>query len=63
MKRLLRVEEVAEITGWKQSTVRAKILRREIPYVKLGKSVRISEAVLEALVNSNTIPAKPEGRR
>ena len=58
--RLLRVEEFAARTGWKESTVRAKILRRQIPFVKLGKSVRISEEFLEKLIAQNTVPARPE---
>lgn len=57
--RLLRVEQVAELTGWRPATIRAKILKRELPYVKLGRSVRISESIILRLIAESTIPARP----
>ena len=65
MGKLLRVDEVAFLTGWKESTVRAKILKREMPFVKLGKSVRIKESTIIQLIEDSTIPARTEngGRR
>jgi excisionase family DNA binding protein len=56
--RLLTVKEVAQIMGWRESTVRAKILRRAIPYYKLGRSVRVSEADLRELIERSFIPAR-----
>jgi excisionase family DNA binding protein len=58
--RALRVEEVAEQTGWRVPTVRAKILRREIAYVRLGRSVRILQSTVSKLISENTIPARPQ---
>jgi excisionase family DNA binding protein len=57
MGRLLTVGEVAVRTGWKPSTVRKKILRRELGYVKLGRSVRIPESELERLIINGFRPA------
>lgn len=54
---LLTVMQFAERTGWKVSTVRKKILCREIAYVKLGRSIRIQESVLDALIESGFRPA------
>ncbi|MBI4463837.1 MAG: helix-turn-helix domain-containing protein [Acidobacteria bacterium] len=61
VERLLRVEEASEMTGWKVPTLRAKILRRELTYVKLGRSVRIPLSVIQKLIAENTIPAR-EGK-
>lgn len=54
---LLTVMQFADRTGWKVSTVRKKILRREIAYVKLGRSIRIQQSVLDALIESGFRPA------
>jgi len=56
--RLLTVQEVAELTGWRESTVRAHILHRRIPFFKLGRSVRIAERDLEKLLAKSRIPAR-----
>lgn len=63
-ERFLTVKEVAQITGWRESTVRAKILRRAIPYYKLGRSVRVSESDLREIIQRARIPARerPDGR-
>ncbi len=57
---LLTVGEVAARTGWKPSTVRKKILRRELGYVKLGRSVRIPESEIERLISNGFRPALTE---
>lgn len=54
---LLSVNEVAARTGWKPCTVRKKILRRELGYVKLGRSVRVPESELERLILHGFRPA------
>ena len=56
-------EEGEERIGWNPATIRAKILRREITYVKLGRSVRIPESAIMRLIEENTIPARAEVRR
>jgi excisionase family DNA binding protein len=57
-ERLLRVEEAAERTGYKQATVRSKILKREWPYIKLGRSVRLRESFISRLIAQSEIPAR-----
>lgn len=56
---LLRVEEAAEFLNVKPSTIRAWLLRRKLPCVKIGnRAVRIPQASLEKLINDNTIPSR-----
>lgn len=58
--RLLRVEEAAEFLNVKPSTIRAWLLRRQIPSVRVGKrAVRIPVDALEKLIVENTTPVKP----
>jgi excisionase family DNA binding protein len=58
---LLRVEEAAEYLNLKPSTVRAWLLRRKLPCVRVGvRAVRIPLEALEKLVSSNTIPAREQ---
>ena len=47
---LLTVFEAAARTGRKVSTWRRDILLRRIPYVKIGRSVRIPAEVVERLI-------------
>jgi excisionase family DNA binding protein len=54
--RLLTVDEFASLTGWKPSTVRQKIWRRELPYVRLGRSIRLQQETFERLVATSTVP-------
>jgi excisionase family DNA binding protein len=49
-KRLLTVFEAERLTGRKASTWRRDILLRRIPYVKLGRSVRIPIEVIDELI-------------
>lgn len=48
--RLLSIFECEARTGRKASTWRKAILRREIPYVKIGRSVRIPEEVVTRMI-------------
>lgn len=57
MTRLLTVEQFAEATGWKPATVRQKVWRREIDYVKLGRSIRFKEETLARLIERSSVPA------
>lgn len=55
---LFRVEEAAEFLNVKPSTIRAWLLRRKLPRVKVGdRCVRIPREALEKLIADNTIPA------
>lgn len=56
---LLRVEEAAEFLNVKPSTIRAWLLRRKLPFVKVGeRCVRIPRQAVERLVTDNTVPAR-----
>jgi excisionase family DNA binding protein len=55
--KLLTVNEFAAQVGWKPSTVRQKIWRRELEYVKLGRSVRLKPETAQTLIERGTIPA------
>ncbi len=59
--RLLRVEEAAEFLNVKASTIRAWLLRRKLPRVRVGeRAVRIPLEALEKLITENTIPAREQ---
>lgn len=57
-KRLLRVNEVAERLGLRPSTVRAWLLRKRLPAVHCGRSVRIPSDWVEKFIADNTVPAR-----
>jgi excisionase family DNA binding protein len=57
MIRLLTVEQVSQLTGWRPATIRQKVWRRELPYVKLGRSVRFKESEISRLIEGSSIPA------
>ena len=54
-KKLLTIEEVAEILNVKVSWVRSAIFRREIPYVKVGNHVRFKEYDLLEWLEKNSV--------
>ena len=61
MKKLLTVEEFADAVGLKPKTIRAKIWRREIEFVKIGRAIRFKPETAEKLIEVGTVPAR-EGR-
>lgn len=56
-KRMLTVEEFAEEVGWKPATVRNKVWRREVEFVRMGRSIRFKRETAEKLIEANTVPA------
>lgn len=48
--RLLTVFEAEARTGRKASTWRRDILQRKVAYVKIGRSVRIPEEVVDTMI-------------
>ncbi len=62
VRKLLTVCEASERTGYQESTWRAWILRRKVPYYKINRSVRIAEADLERIIDQSRIPAREEHR-
>ena len=58
--KLLSLRECSERTGHRESTWRAWVLHRKVPYFKVGRSVRIAEADLEKLIEQSRVPAREE---
>ena len=54
-QQLLTVEETAKMLRLKGSTVRAWILQRRIPYVKMGRLVFIRESAAQAVIDSSIV--------
>lgn len=63
LAQLLTVREVATVLGMREPTVYAWVASRRLPVVKLGRSVRISAAVVSALIDDNTVPQREGGGR
>jgi excisionase family DNA binding protein len=60
---LLTVAEAASLLRLRPSTMRAWVLRRKIPYVKVGRLVRLRRADVEALIAASVVPARPAASR
>ena len=54
---LLTVAQTAARLGLKEATIRRRILERRIPYVKLGRAVRIPIEAIDALIVASYRPA------
>jgi excisionase family DNA binding protein len=55
--KLLSLAQAAEELGLTINTLRAWVYLRKIAYVKVGRSVRISEATIQTIIERGTIPA------
>jgi excisionase family DNA binding protein len=58
---MLSLKQAAEELGVSINTLRAWIYRRKIGYVKVGRSVRVSQETIQQIIDRGTIPAI-EGR-
>lgn len=59
--KLRSLPEAAERLGLSVKCLRGWVWRRSIPYVKVGRAVRISDETIERIIDRGTIPAL-EGR-
>ncbi|GGV01636.1 hypothetical protein GCM10010495_10940 [Kitasatospora herbaricolor] len=59
----LTVGQVAERLGTSERFPRRLISERRIAFVKIGSHVRISESVLAAYIEANTVAPVHSGRR
>ena len=50
LPKLLNYREVAEILGFSAQTIRKWVSAKEIPYIKIGTSVRFSPEMLEEMI-------------
>jgi excisionase family DNA binding protein len=57
LKPLLDVNETARLLHLKVSTLRSWILKKKIPYCKVGRCIRFRRADIEALISDSLIPA------
>ena len=55
---LLTVNQFADELGVTVATVRAWVLRRQIAFLKVGRSIRIERSTLQKLVEDSRVPAK-----
>jgi excisionase family DNA binding protein len=53
-KKLLRVEEVAELLGVHRCTVFELLRKRELPVLRIGRAVRIPRRALDLWIEENT---------
>jgi excisionase family DNA binding protein len=53
MEKLMTIAEVAEATTLKVSTIRKYVLKKTIPFVKLGGAVRFSPAEIGWWITCN----------
>jgi excisionase family DNA binding protein len=60
--KLLTLRECSERSGLRESTWRAWILHRKVPFYKVGRSVRIAEADLDRLIERAKVPAESAQR-
>jgi excisionase family DNA binding protein len=57
---LMTVEEFAESVGLKPATVRQKIWRREIEFVRIGRAIRFKPETAEKMIEAGTVrPLEP----
>ena len=57
-KRWLRVAEASERSGMSVAWWRQRILRREIPFFKLGRAVLIDAADIDRMLRARRVEAK-----
>jgi len=55
--RLLTTEEYAARIGKKPSTIRQAVWRRQIDFLKIGRSIRFTEEMVQEVLNEAYVPA------
>jgi len=58
--KLNNLPQAAEQLGVSVKCLRSWIYRRTIPYVKVGRAVRISDETIEQIISRGTVPALGE---
>jgi excisionase family DNA binding protein len=54
---LLTVEEFAQMLGLQPATVRQKIWRREVEFVRIGRAIRFKPETANRIIESGIVPA------
>lgn len=57
---LLDVPQFARATGWAEATVRMKVWKREVEFIRMGRSIRFRPETVRRLIEENTVPALTE---
>lgn len=55
-KGLMTVEQFAEAVGLKPASIRQKIWRREIEFVRIGRAIRFKPETAEKMIAAGTVP-------
>ena len=63
LSKFLTTKEVADLFGLSDETVRSWIQTRRITYIKVGRSVRISEDEVQRLILQGTVMPRREPTR
>jgi excisionase family DNA binding protein len=58
--RLRSLYEAAERLGVSVKCLRGWVWRRRIPYVKVGRAVRVSDETIQQIIDRGTMPALKE---
>ena len=56
---LLTLSETAALLRLKVTTIRAWLLQRRVPFVKLGGRVFLRRTDVQALIDASVVPANP----
>lgn len=56
-EQMLSINEAARRLGVSPLTLRSRIYRRELPYTKVFRSVRIAESTVADILNRGSVPA------
>ena len=59
MERLINNNEAADLLGISPFSLRGKVSRREVPFVKLGRRVLFSKKALMELIENCTVQPRP----
>lgn len=57
-KGLMTVDQFAAAVGLRPATIRQKIWRREIEFVRIGRAIRFRPETAEKLIEAGTVPAR-----
>ena len=55
-KGLMTVEQFADAVGLKPATVRQKVWRREIEFIRIGRAIRFRPELVDKLIEDGLVP-------
>ena len=61
-KRLLTIQEMAELTGLSIATLYKMVNQRRIPYTKVGRLLRFDRRLIDDWLQANTVMPMPDVR-